>query len=480
MPQTTAYDAVVVGAGPNGLAAAITLAAAGQAVLLVEANDTIGGSVRSAALTQPGFVHDLGSAIHPLCLGSPFFRSMPLERYGLEWIQPDLPVAHPLDDGTAAFQHRSLAETAATLGPDGPAYQRLMQPFVDHWEVLLGETLQPLLHIPRHPLLLARFGLQAIRSAKGVAEAWFETERARALFAGIAAHATLPLEQMGSSAFGLVLGLLGHAVGWPMPKGGAQRITDALAAHFRALGGTIETGRRITSLDDLPPAHAVLLDVTPRQLLHIAEDKLPLRYRRRLEDFRYGWSVFKVDYALHASVPWQADAAHRAGTLHLGGTLDEIAAAEREVAAGRHPERPYVLVAQHSLFDDTRAPADQHTLWAYCHTPQGSTFDMTDRIEQQIERFAPGFRDCILQRHVTTPAGLERSNANLVEGTINGGAMDLMQLLARPVFGPVPYRTPLAGVYLCSSSTPPGGGVHGMCGLLAAKTALRDLSSKVE
>jgi phytoene dehydrogenase-like protein len=307
-----------------------------------------------------------------------------------------------------------------------------------------------------------------------VAEALFKTERARALFAGIAAHATLPLEQAGSSAFGLVLGMLGHTVGWPMPRGGAQQITDALAAHFHILGGTIETGRRVTSLDDLPPTRTVLLDVTPRQLLHIAGDQLPSRYRNSLERFRYGWSVFKVDYALHAPVPWQAEAARCAGTLHLGGTLDEIAASEREVAAGRHPERPYMLVAQHSLFDDTRAPADKHTLWAYCHVPHGSPFDMTDRMEQQIERFAPGFRDCIMERHVTTPADLEASNANLVHGTINGGAMDLLQLLARPVFGPAPYRTPLAGVYLCSSSTPPGGGVHGMCGLLAAKTALRD------
>ncbi len=473
MPEHTEYDAVVVGAGPNGLAAAITLAQAGRSVLLLEANATVGGGARSAALTLPGFVHDLGSAIHPMCLASPFLRALPLERYGLQWIHPEVPVAHPLDDGAAAL-YRSLEETAAALGADGAAYRRLMAPLLERWQALMDETLQPLLHLPRHPLLLARFGLQAIRPARSLAEARFAGEPARALFAGIAAHATLPLEQLASSAFGLVLGLLGHAVGWPMPRGGAQQVADALAAHLRTLGGEIVTEHPVRTLREVPPARAVLLDLTPRQFLGLAGDRLPPAYRRRLERFRYGWGVFKVDYALDGPIPWRSDACTRAGTVHLGGTLAEVAEAERAVGEGRHPERPFVLLAQHSLFDATRAPAGRHTVWAYCHVPQGSTFDMAGRIDGQIERFAPGFRDRILARHVTPPAALERLNANLVGGTINGGAMDLWQLLARPVVSPAPYRTPLPGVYLCSSSTPPGGGVHGMCGVLAARTALRD------
>ncbi len=474
MPKHTEYDAVVVGAGPNGLAATITLAQAGRSVLLLEANAGVGGGLRSAALTRPGFVHDLCSAIHPMCLGSPFFRALPLERYGVRWIHPEVPVAQPLDGGAVAL-YRSVAATAEALGADGPAYRRLMEPLLAHWQALMEETLQPLLHVPRHPWVLARFGLQAIRSARGLAQARFKGEPAKALFAGIAAHATLPLEQPASSAFGLVLGLMGHAVGWPMPRGGAQQVADALAAHLRTLGGEIVTNHRVQRLNDLPPARAVLLDLTPRQLLGIAGDRLPSAYRRRLERFRYGWSVFKVDYALDAPIPWQAEACARAGTVHVGGTLDEVAAAERAVGQGNLPERPFLLLAQHSLFDDTRAPAGKHTAWVYCHVPQGATFDMTERIERQVERFAPGFRDCILERCVTPPAALERSNANLVEGTINGGAMDLAQLLARPTFGPAPYRTPLPGVYLCSSSTPPGGGVHGMCGVLAARTALKDV-----
>ncbi len=475
MPEHTEYDAVVVGAGPNGLAAAITLAQAGRSVLLLEANATVGGGARSAALTLPGFVHDLGSAVHPLCLASPFLRALPLARYGLEWVHPALPAAHPLDDGAAVVLRRSLADTAHALGADAAPYRRLMQPLLDEWQALVEETLQPLWHVPRHPLLLARFGLQAIRSARGLAEAWFAGEPARALFAGMAAHAILPLEQMGTAAFGLTLALLGHAVGWPVPRGGAQCVADAMVAYLRALGGHVETDTPVQDLRELPPARAVLLDLTPRQLLHLAGDRLPSSSRRRLERFRYGWGVFKVDYALDGPIPWTADVCTSAGTVHLGGSLGEIAAAERAVGQGHHPERPYVLLAQPTLFDDTRAPEGRHTAWAYCHVPQGSAVDMAPRIEAQIERFAPGFRDRILARHAAAPADLERSNANLVGGTINGGAMDLGQLLARPVHGPAPYRTPLPGVYLCSSSTPPGGGVHGMCGHLAARTALRDL-----
>ena len=468
------YDAVVVGAGPNGLAAAIALAREGLGVLLVEANEAVGGAARSAALTRPGFVHDLGSAIHPMGIGSPFFRRLPLGRYGLEWIHPAVPLAHPLDGGAAAVLQRSVEATAADLGPDADAYRALMTPLVDHWQALLDEILQPVLHVPRHPFVLARFGLQAIRSARGLADARFSTEAARALFAGIAAHSTLRLEQPASAAFGLVLGVLGHAVGWPLPRGGAQALADALAAYFRDLGGTVETGRRVRDLRELPAARAVLLALTPRQLLRLAGDRLPPLYRARLERFRYGWGVFKVDYALAGPIPWAAPACAEAGTLHLGGTFEEIAAAEHAVGGGRHPARPYVLLAQHSLFDASRAPEGHHTAWAYCHVPQGSAHNMRPAIEAQIERFAPGFRDCVLDAHVSFPADLEGQNANLIGGTINGGTLDLGQLVARPVPTPSPYRTPLDGVYLCSSSTPPGGGVHGMCGYHAARTALRD------
>ena len=474
MTRRAGYDAIIVGAGPNGLAAALTLARAGRSVHVLEANATIGGGVRSAPLTRSGFVHDLCSAVHPLALGSPFFRELPLERYGLRWVHPGVPLAHPLDDGTAVVLYRSVGRTGHALGDDGDAYWDLMRPLVQHGRALLDEVLRPILHLPRHPLLLAAFGLRAIRSARGLAEAAFEGERARALFAGMAAHAILPLEQPGSAAFGLLLGVLGHAVGWPMPRGGAQRLADAMARYLHDLGGSIETRHEVHTLRALPPARTVLLDVTPNQLLALTGDRLPSSYRRRLERFRYGWGVFKMDYALDAPIPWRAEACTRAGTVHLGGTLDEIAAAERTVEEGQHPERPFVLLVQPSLFDPTRAPAGRHTAWAYCHVPQGSTVDMTRRIERQIERFAPGFSDRILARHVAPPAALERRNANLVGGSINGGAMDLPQLLRRPTFTS-PYRTPLDGVYLCSSSTPPGGGVHGMCGYLSAQAALEDL-----
>lgn len=466
------YDGVVVGSGPNGLAAAITLARAGCSVLVLEANATIGGGTRSAELTLPGFVHDVCSAIHPLGAGSPFFNSLPLARFGLEWIQPELALAHPLEGGRAASLHRDVDATAAGLHEK--AYGRLMDPLVRGWESLAAEFLQPVLHLPRHPFLLARFGAAALCPASLLAKLFFKREESRALFAGMAAHSFLPLEALASAAFGLVLGIAGHAVGWPLPRGGSQSIANALAGYLRELGGKIEVGLRVNDLDELPKARVVLLDVTPWQFLRMAGDRLSFSYRRRIARFRHAPGVCKIDYALSAPIPWAADACRRAGTVHLGGTLGEIAAGEREVAQGRHPERPFVLVAQQSLFDATRAPQGQHTLWAYCHVPHGSRVDMSARIEQQIERFAPGFRDCILARSCTAAADLEKTNANLIGGDINGGAANLAQLIARPILSPKPYRTPLKGVYLCSSSTPPGGGVHGMCGYHAARTSLRD------
>jgi len=468
-------DAIVVGSGPNGLAAAITLARAGCAVRVLEANSTIGGGARSAELTRPGFVHDLCSAIHPLARGSPFFRTLPLERHGLKWIQPPIALAHPLDDGGAACLRQNLAAPNDSLGRDENAWRQMMRPLVRDWEKLAAEFLQPMLHFPRHPLALARFGLSALAPAAWLARRRFRDERARALFAGLAAHSFLPLDSAGSAAFGLVLGAAGHAVGWPLPQGGAQAISNALAAHLLELGGKIETDSRVENLAQVKEARAVLFDTTCWQFARIAAQELPRRYRRRLERFRHAPGVFKIDYALAAPLPWRAAECRAAGTIHLGGSLEEIAKSEREVANGRSPARPFVLVAQPSLFDESRAPHGQHTLWAYCHVPHGSTCDMTKAIEQQLERFAPGFRDCVLARHTTDAVGLERSNSNLLGGDINGGATHLWQLFARPVVSPAPYRTPLPGIYLCSASTPPGGGVHGMCGYHAARTALRDL-----
>lgn len=466
-------DAVVIGAGPNGLAAAITLARAGCTVLVLEAAGTVGGGTRSAELTRPGFIHDICSAIHPLGLGSPFFQGLPLAQYGLDWIQPPAPLAHPLDDGSAVVLERSIAATAGTLGRDGPAYTRLMGPLAADWDRLAADLLGPLPLPPRHPLALARFGLRAIRSAAGLARSWFEEEPARALLAGMAAHSMLPLTRPVSAAFGLVLGLLGHAVGWPLPRGGAQRIADALAAYLRALGGQIETNRPVASLAQLPPCRLVLADVTPRQLLALAGERLPVGYRRQLQRYRYGPGAFKVDYALDGPVPWRAAACGRAGTVHLGGELAQIAAAEQAVWQGRPPERPFVLLAQQSLFDPGRAPAGRHTLWAYCHVPPGYDGDMSGRIEAQIERFAPGFKERILARHTLGPAGLEAYNANYIGGDINGGLQDIRQHFARPALRLNPYSTPVKGLYLCSASTPPGGGVHGMCGYHAARAALR-------
>ena len=468
------YDAVVVGSGPNGLAAAVVLAQAGCAVLVLEAKETIGGGSRSMELTLPGFLHDVCSAVHPLAIGSPFFRTLPLEQYGLEWLHAEVPLAHPLDDGTALLLARSVRETGATLGCDAQAYEQLMRPIVAHWDAIADAFLGPLRIAPLlHPVALAPFGLAAIRSARELATHVFKGERARAMFAGVSAHSMLPLEHMPSAATGLVLAATGHVFGWPVPRGGSQKIVDALAAYLRSLGGEIVTGVEVATFAALPPARVVLFDVTPRQLLRIAGEHFPASYQRSLQRYRYGPGSFKIDFALDGPIPWRTQDCLRAGTVHLGGTLAEIALSERQVTRGIPPEHPYVLVAQQSLFDTTRAPVGKHTAWAYCHVPNGSTFDMTERIEAQIERFAPGFRERVLARHVTTPAGLEHYNANYIGGDINGGIQDIWQLFTRPTMRPVPYTTPAKNMYICSSSTPPGGGVHGLCGYFAAKAALR-------
>ena len=466
------YDAVVVGSGPNGLAAAITLASHGRHVHVIEAEGTPGGGTRSAELTLPGFVHDVCSTIQPLLLASPFFRSLPLRELGVELVHPEVPYAHPLDNARAAVMHRDVDETAAALGDDGPAYRRLMRPLVDNWEGIVADTLKPL-RPPRHPLAMARFGLLAIQSATGLARARFATEEAQALLAGAAAHSMLPLGKSPTAGVGLMLGMLAHAVGWPAVKGGSQVLADALARDVEQLGGTITLGTRVETFAQIPRAKVVLFDVTPRQLLAIAGEHLPGRYRQGLQSYRYGPGIFKVDWALDGPIPWTATEVRKAGTVHVGGTLPEIAESENDANAGRHSEKPYVLLVQQTTFDPSRAPRGKHTAWAYCHVPSGSTVDMTEAMERQVERFAPGFRDLILARATRDSAEVQTHNANYVGGDINGGVQDLRQQFARPVARWTPYRTPRRGLYLCSSSTPPGGGVHGMCGYWAAKAALR-------
>lgn len=460
----------MVGSGPNGLAAAITLAQAGRSVVVHEGQLTSGGGMRTMELTLPGFRHDVCSTVHALAAGSPFLRSLPLAAHGAELVHPAACLAHPLDDGHAVLMRRSCGETAESLGEDANAYRRLFAPLAARWDDLAAEILRPI-GVPRHPLLMASFGRSAIRSARGLARARFRGEPARALFAGLAAHSCLPLESAASASFALVLGAAAHAVGWPVVRGGSQRLADALRAHLESLGGRVVTDAPVRTIDDLPEASAVLCDVTPRQLLALAP-RLPAGYRRRLARFRYGPGVFKVDWALDTPVPWKAAACAQAGTVHLGGTLEEIAASERAVRAGATAERPFIILVQPTLIDPSRAPAGRHTLWAYCHVPNGSVEDMTARIESQIERFAPGFQARILARCAQGPAELERHNANLVGGDINGGSANLTQLFVRPTLR-APYTTPIPGLYLCSASTPPGGGVHGMCGHLAAQAALK-------
>lgn len=466
------HDAVVVGAGPNGLAAAVTLARAGRSVVLFEAGSTVGGGARSAELTLPGFIHDICSAIHPLGVISPFFLPLPLAEHGLEWIYPPAGLAHPFDDGTTALLYPSVTQTAATLGDDADAYQKRFGPLAESARDLFEAVLGPL-HFPRHPLLMARFGLAAFRSARGLADAWFRGPIARGYFAGLAAHSILPLDRLTTAAVGLMLALAGHAVGWPVARGGSQKISDALASYFRSLGGTIHTDVSVKSVADLPAARAILFDVGPYQLADIAGSVLPARYCRRLRRYRYGPAAFKLDWALNAPIPWKTKECGLAGTVHLGGTFEEIAASEQAAWTDQPSERPYVLVGQQSLFDPSRAPPGKHTGWAYCHVANGSAIDMTERIESQVERFAPGFRDCILARRAHAPRDLQAYNANYIGGDITGGVMDLGQLFTRPVARMVPYSTPNKAVFICSSSTPPGAGVHGMCGCLAAQAALR-------
>lgn len=474
MSKSAEYDVVIVGSGPNGLAAAITLARAGRSVLVMEGKETIGGGMRTLELTLPGYRHDVCSAVHPLGIASPFFRDLPLHEHGLEWVFPELPLVHLLDD-RAVVLHQSLERTTEALGRDGEAYHRLFALFVEEWRALLDEFLGPL-GVPRWPLLTARFGLKAVQPATLLTRRAFDGVAARALFAGLAAHITLPLERPTTAAAGLMLGMLAHAAGWPFARGGSQSIATALASYLRMLGGEIETGAWVHSMRDIPPARAVLFDVTPRQLLDIAGDELSSGYRNRLEGYRYGQGVFKIDWALSEAVPWRETDARRAGTLHIGGTLDEIATGERAVWEGKLPDPPFILFSQPSLFDRSRVPVDDpaaQTAWAYCHVPRGSTADMTAAIESRIERHAPGFRDCILARHTINAAEYETYNPNYIGGDINGGVQDWRQLFTRPVARLDPYATPNPRLFFCSSSTPPGGGVHGMCGVHAARSALR-------
>jgi phytoene dehydrogenase-like protein len=479
--------ATIIGAGPNGLSAAITLQQSGVETTLLEACSTVGGAARTAQTTLPCYLHDLGSSVYPMGAASPFFNSLPLTRYGHGWIEPSAPLAHPLDDGTAVMLEHDLTGTGAGFGDIGDAasYRALLQPLVDDWSSLCREILGPVVHLPRSPLLLARFGLYAMLPAATLARSAFKTARARALFAGIAAHSVLPLTSAFSSAVGLVLAAAGHTTGWPIADGGAQALSDALARHFEQLGGTIRLNHPVTGLAKEEPADVVVCDVSPRQLRAIAGGRLTPAFRRELAAFRYGPGTFKIDWALSEPIPWTASECLRAATVHVGGTLEEITASEaapwaKHPTAGA-PARPFVLLVQPSLFDPSRAPAGKHTAWGYCHVPNGSSINADEgvaAIEAQVERFAPGFRECILARSATGPTQFESWNANLIGGDLSGGAMTPRQLIFRPTRRT--YGTSDPGVFLCSASTPPGGGVHGMCGHLAAKRALRGLSAKQE
>jgi len=467
-------SACVIGAGPNGLAAAIVLAQAGLQVDVLEAETTPGGAARTLELTLPGFQHDFGSAVHPLGAGSPFFSALPLRDHGLEWVHSPAPLAHPLDDGTAVMLERDHGNVKAALGIDGETWNKLMRPFVEAWKEFVPEVLRPVLSFPKHPLLMVRFGMSALLSARTIARR-FRSERTRALFAGLAAHSFLSLDEPLSGAMGMLMAVAAHAVGWPIPCGGSQSLTNALCGYLSTFESTLKNSARVESLATLSHYDLILCDLTPRQLLKIAGERLSKSYQRQLASYRYGPGVFKVDYALSSPIPWKASECLRATTVHLGGSFEEIAASEQAVRDGRHADRPFVLLAQPSLVDSSRAPEGQHTAWAYCHVPNGSNIDMLGKLEEQIERFAPGFRECVLARCMFFPAGLESMDANLVGGDIGGGAMDLRQFLFRPTWRH--YATSAPDIYICSSSTPPGGGVHGMCGYHAATTALSKLGA---
>lgn len=466
------YDAIIIGSGPNGLAAAITLQQAGVSVLLLEGKDTIGGGLRSAEITLPGYLHDICSAIHPMAVASPFLSTLPLKEHGLEFITPAIAAAHPFDDGTAAVLKNSLEETAQLLGEDKDSYARLIAPIVNSWPNIAPDILGPF-HFPKHPLLMAQFGLHALTSASYLSGK-FKTAKAKGLWAGMAAHSIQPLTNAATSAIGLVLMATAHEKGWPVPKGGSVSIANALASYFVSIGGKIETNSYISSIDQLPAVKALLFDVTPRQLLQIAGNRFSPSYTKQLQRYRYGMGVFKIDWALSEPIPFTAPECRSAGTVHIGNTIEEIIESERLSSAGIHPEKPFVLLAQPSVFDATRAPEGKHTAWAYCHVPNGSTIDMTTAIENQVERFAPGFKEVILARHTFNTAEMEAHNPNYIGGDINGGIIDLRQLYTRPAMRWSPYTTPAKGIYICSSSTPPGGGVHGMCGYHAARKALHD------
>lgn len=466
--------AIVVGSGPNGLAAAIRLAQEGWSVSVFEAKETPGGGLRTAELTLPGFRHDICATIHTTGFTSPFLSTLPLEQYGVEWVFPPAALAHPFDDHPAAMVYRSLERTASELDGDARAYKRLYTPILEHWDKISENILGPLPLPPRHILPLLRFGWYAIRSSQSLARSVFRMGRARGLFAGMSAHSILPLDRPSSAAFGLILSAMGHRSGWPFARGGSVNFANALINYFRSLGGELHTAQEVRSLKQLPEADAVLFDVTPMRVMEIIGDDFPAGYRRSLGRYRYGPGVFKMDFALSAPVPWKDTRCAQAGTVHLGGSLEEITNGERDVWSGKHQEKPFVLAVQTSLFDDSRAPDGQHTLWAYCHVPNGSTVDMSRQIEGQIERFAPGFKDVILARHTFNASQMQAYNPNYVGGDINSGVQDLFQLFTRPVISLKPYRTALKGIYLCSSSTPPGGGTHGMCGYHAAETVLSD------
>jgi len=467
------FDAIIVGSGPNGLAAAIHLQQNGLSVLILEAKSEIGGGLRSAELTLPGFTHDICSAIHPLAVGSPFFQQLPLANHGLQYIYPEIAAAHPFDNGTAAVLKQSITETAKLLGSDEQVYLKLIQPIVNDWPNIAADVLGPL-HYPKHPLAMARFGLSALTSATHLSKL-FKTEEAKGLLAGMAAHSMLPLSKITTSAIALVLMANGHLKSWPIPKGGSNRIANALASYFISIGGKIETNTYVKSLEELPSSHAVLFDISPKQLLQIAGHKFSSLYKWQLERYRYGMGVFKVDWALDGPIPFMAEECKKAGTIHIGNTIDAITKSEQQTWDGQHSDKPFVLLAQQSVFDPSRAPEGKHTAWAYCHVPNGSKVDMTNAIENQVERFAPGFKDLILAKHTMSPAQMEEYNPNYIGGDINGGVIDIGQLFTRPALRWSPYKTSAKGIYICSASTPPGGGVHGMCGYHAAQKVLKDI-----